>query len=75
MSNSLLFRQEAIDHQRLRISGEVAIALPSSYALVTGSSRSWHSRQHPPGTIASGRSIIGIDPSCVRRARRKRSSR
>jgi len=30
-----LFRQEAIDHQRFRIWGEVAIALPSSYALVT----------------------------------------
>ena len=31
-----LFRQEAIDHQRFRIWGEVAIALPHSYALVTG---------------------------------------
>jgi len=31
-----LFRQEAIDHQRFRIWGEVAIALPNSYALVTG---------------------------------------
>jgi membrane fusion protein len=30
-----LFRQEAIDHQRFRIWGEVAIALPNSYALVT----------------------------------------
>jgi membrane fusion protein len=35
MSTSL-FRQEAIDHQRFRIWGEVAIALPNSYALVTG---------------------------------------
>src|SRR5438552_8602709 len=31
-----LFRQEAIDHQRFRIWGEVTIALPNSYALVTG---------------------------------------
>jgi len=31
-----LFRQEAIDHQRFRIWGEVALALPKSYALVTG---------------------------------------
>jgi membrane fusion protein len=31
-----LFRQEAIDHQRFRIWGGVAIGLPSSYALVTG---------------------------------------
>jgi membrane fusion protein len=31
-----LFRQEAIDHQRLRIWGEVTIALPKSFALVTG---------------------------------------
>jgi membrane fusion protein len=30
-----LFRQEAIDHQRFRIWGEVALALPTSYALVT----------------------------------------
>jgi membrane fusion protein len=34
MSTSL-FRQEAIDHQRFRIWGEVAVALPSSFALVT----------------------------------------
>jgi membrane fusion protein len=31
-----LFRQEAIDHQRFRIWGEVALALPTSYAVVTG---------------------------------------
>jgi membrane fusion protein len=31
-----LFRQEAIDHQRFRVWSEVAIALPTSYALVTG---------------------------------------
>ena len=31
-----LFRQEALDHQRFRIWGEVAIALPNSYRLVTG---------------------------------------
>jgi membrane fusion protein len=31
-----LFRQEAIDHQRFRIWGEVVLALPRSYALVTG---------------------------------------
>ena len=31
-----LFRQQAIDHQRFRIWGEVAIGLPNSYALVTG---------------------------------------
>jgi membrane fusion protein len=31
-----LFRQEAIDHQRFRIWGEVALATPRSYALVTG---------------------------------------
>jgi hypothetical protein len=30
-----LFRHEAIDHQRFRIWGEVAIALPNSYAMVT----------------------------------------
>ena len=35
MSNTL-FRQEAIDHQRFRIWGEVTIALPNSYALLTG---------------------------------------
>jgi membrane fusion protein len=34
--SSSLFRQEAIDHQRFRIWGEVTIALPNSYALVTG---------------------------------------
>ena len=34
MSTSL-FRQQAIDHQRFRIWGEVTIALPKSYALVT----------------------------------------
>jgi hypothetical protein len=66
-----LFRQESIDHQRFRIWREMAIALPNSYALVTGSSRSWHSRQHPPGAIASGRSIIGIDPSlCTARSQK-----
>ena len=31
-----LFRQEAIDHQRLRIWGEVTLALPRSYTLLTG---------------------------------------
>ncbi len=31
-----LFRRQAIDHQRLRIWGEVTLALPTSYALVTG---------------------------------------
>jgi len=30
-----LFRQQAIDHQRFRIWGEVALALPASYAFVT----------------------------------------
>ena len=30
-----LFRQDAIDYQRFRIWGEVAIALPRSFALVT----------------------------------------
>jgi membrane fusion protein len=30
-----LFRQQAIDQQRLRIWGEVALALPNSYALMT----------------------------------------
>jgi membrane fusion protein len=30
-----LFRQQAIDHQRLRIWGEVALSLPASYALMT----------------------------------------
>jgi membrane fusion protein len=30
-----LFRQQAIDHQRLRIWGEVPLALPASYALMT----------------------------------------
>ena len=30
-----LFRQEAIDHQRFRIWGEVALSLPRSYAPVT----------------------------------------
>ena len=34
MSTSL-FRQEVIDYQRFRIWGEVTIALPNSYALVT----------------------------------------
>jgi membrane fusion protein len=32
---SSLFRQEAIDHQRFRIWGEVALALPASYTPVT----------------------------------------
>jgi len=31
-----LFRQAAIDHQRFRIWGEVALAVPRSYILVTG---------------------------------------
>src|SRR5215472_1269182 len=30
-----LFRQQAVDHQRFRIWGEVALAVPASYALMT----------------------------------------
>ena len=40
-----LFRQEAIDHQRLRIWGEVTLALPISYALVTGFIAAFRSRR------------------------------
>jgi membrane fusion protein len=70
-----LFRQEAIDHQRFRIWGEVAIALPNSYALVTGfialsvvamalfiASHNYARKEHAAGFLVSTEGIARITP-------------
>jgi membrane fusion protein len=70
-----LFRQEAIDYQRFRIWGEVAIALPKSYALVTGfiavsvlatalfiASHSYARKEHAAGFLVPTEGIAKIMP-------------
>ena len=70
-----LFRQEAIDHQRFRIWGEVAIALPNSYALVTGfialsvlamalfiATQNYARKEHAVGFLVATEGIARITP-------------
>src|SRR4029077_4988936 len=70
-----LFRQEAIDHQRFRIWGEVAIALPNSYALVTGfialsvlamalciATHNYSRKEHAVGFLVATEGIARITP-------------
>jgi membrane fusion protein len=70
-----LFRQEAIDHQRFRIWGEVAVALPNSYALVTGfialsvlaatlfiASHNYARKEHAAGFLVPTAGISRITP-------------
>ena len=70
-----LFRQEAIDHQRFKIWGEVAIALPRSYALVTAfialsvlamalfiGSHSYARKEHAAGFLVPTEGIARIIP-------------
>ena len=70
-----LFRQEAIDHQRFRIWGEVALALPRSYALVTGfialsvfamalfvATHSYARKEHAAGFLVPTEGIARITP-------------
>lgn len=71
-----LFRQEAIDHQRFRIWGEVVLALPASYALVTGfialsvaaavlfiGTQSYARKEHATGFLMPTAGIARITPS------------
>src|SRR5436190_22305168 len=73
--SSSLFRQEAIDHQRCRIWGEVTIALPNSYALVTGfialsvlamtffiATHSYARKEHAVGFLVATEGIAKITP-------------
>jgi membrane fusion protein len=70
-----LFRQEAIDHQRFRIWGEVAIALPNSYALVTSfialsvlamslfiATHNYARKEHAAGFLMATEGIARITP-------------
>jgi membrane fusion protein len=70
-----LFRQKAIDHQRFRIWGEVTIALPSSYALVTGfialsvlamtffiATHNYARKEHAVGFLVATEGIARITP-------------
>lgn len=70
-----LFRQEAIDHQRFRIWGEVALALPKSYALVTGfialsvfamalfvATHSYARKEHAAGFLVPIEGIARVSP-------------
>jgi membrane fusion protein len=70
-----LFRQEAIDHQRFRIWGEVALAVPRSYALVTGfiafsvlaaalfvGTHSYARKEHAVGFLVPTEGIARISP-------------
>jgi membrane fusion protein len=74
MSTSL-FRQEAIDHQRFRIWGEVAIALPNSFAPVTGfialsvlamalfvATHNYARKEHAIGFLVASEGIARITP-------------
>jgi membrane fusion protein len=74
MSTSL-FRQEAIDHQRFRIWGEVALALPRSYALATSfvalsvlaivlfiASQGYARKEHAAGFLVPTEGIARIAP-------------
>ena len=71
--STTLFRQEAIDHQRFRIWGEVAIALPNSYTFVTGfialsvlatvlfiASHQYARKEHAPGFLVPTEGIARI---------------
>jgi membrane fusion protein len=73
--STALFRQEAIDHQRFRIWGEVALALPRSYALVTGfialsvfamalfvATHSYARKEHAAGFLVPIEGIARISP-------------
>jgi membrane fusion protein len=70
-----LFRQEAIDHQRFRIWGEVAIALPNSYALITSfialsvlatalfiATHNYARKEHAVGFLVATEGIARITP-------------
>jgi membrane fusion protein len=70
-----LFRQEAIDHQRFRIWGEVSLAVPRSYALVTGfiafsvlaaalfvATHSYARKEHAVGFLVATEGIARISP-------------
>ena len=70
-----LFRQQAIDHQRLRIWGEVALALPTSYALMTSfvavsivaallfiSTQTYARKEHASGILLPTAGIARIVP-------------
>jgi membrane fusion protein len=70
-----LFRQEAIDHQRLRIWGEVTLALPKSYALLTGfiaasiiaaalfiGTQSYARKEHATGFLVPSAGVARIAP-------------
>jgi membrane fusion protein len=70
-----LFRQEAIDHQRLRIWGEVTLALPMSYALLTGfiaasvlaaalfiGTQSYARKEHATGFLVPSAGVARIAP-------------
>ena len=78
-----LFRQEAIDHQRFRIWGEVAIALPKSYALVTSfiavsvlamtlfiATHSYARKEHAAGFLVATEGIARIFRRAVERSPR-----
>jgi membrane fusion protein len=75
MAATSLFRQEAIDHQRFRIWGEVTIALPTSYALVTGfialsvfamalfiATHSYARKEHAAGFLVPTEGIARVTP-------------
>jgi len=70
-----LFRQQAIDHQRCRVWGEVTIALPNSYMLVTGfiassviaitlfiSTHNYARKEHAAGFLVPTEGIARITP-------------
>jgi membrane fusion protein len=70
-----LFRQEAIDHQRFRIWGEVALSLPRSYAPVTGfialsvlamalfvATHSYARKEHAVGFLIPTEGIARVSP-------------
>jgi membrane fusion protein len=74
MSTSL-FRQEAIDHQRFRIWGEVAIGLPNSFGLVTTfialsvlamalfvATHNYARKEHAVGFLVASEGIARITP-------------
>jgi membrane fusion protein len=73
--STTLFRQQAIDHQRFRIWGEVAIALPNSFALVTGfialsvlamslftATHNYARKEHAVGFLVATEGIARITP-------------
>jgi membrane fusion protein len=70
-----LFRQEAIDHQRFRIWGEVTLGVPRSYALVTGfiafsvfamaffvGTHSYARKEHAAGFLVPTEGIARVSP-------------